>query len=215
MHSPNARTVTCTREIAHMLCVSRGKGQCPSSGAQSLQTNTGSQNTYPIFRPSNSQINRLKEENARLRKLVEKLQYQPNAEQTRIRNETLQTAASDRSNSIERRDEDLSHEQRVAKIPWTAARDQGTSSSFDTNASAESHGTQFHGPSSAMFDGEHAPQKKKKIGQSVVVDGSHKIQLLAEAAKQRMLLSKICRNVDQLTTTIRSIRARQLSFRKA
>ena len=80
----------------------------------------------------------------------------------------------------------MSSEQRVTKVPQTSDRGQNVSASTEINSSAESHGTQFHGPTSAMFDGEH-PLERRKVGSIAVANASQKAQLLAESARQRML----------------------------
>lgn len=51
---------------------------------------------------------------------------------------------------------------------------------------AESHGTQFHRPTSSMFDREQ-PVETEKAGPAAVTIASQKTQLLAESARQRML----------------------------
>lgn len=105
-------------------------------------------------------------------------------EQTQIRDQTQEVATSGPSTSSRSRGR-TSSEQPATKVPRRSNRDQNVWASAEINPSAESHGTQFHGPTSAMFDGEH-PLERKKVDSLAVTNTSQKTQLLAESARQRM-----------------------------
>jgi hypothetical protein len=127
-----------------------------------------------------------KEENVQLRKEVERLQSSSGTEQARIRDDAQLMARVGTSTSSRGRGGASSSGQRVNKSSQTSGRDHSLSASTRTNSSEVSHGTQFHGPTSVMFDGEHPPERRK-VGSIAVASVSQKTQLLGETARQRML----------------------------
>ncbi|TVY32562.1 Nitrogen assimilation transcription factor [Lachnellula subtilissima] len=139
-------------------------------------------------RPSNSRIITLKEENIRLRKELERLQSVPNFQEPRIRDEARQVVASSTlgplaSRSLERTS---SNEKQLTKVSQISDQGHSENASTEINSSLDSHGTQFHGPTSAMFDGKY-PLERKNVDSIAVVDTSQRAQLLAESARQRQL----------------------------
>ena len=64
--------------------------------------------------------------------------------------------------------------------------DRGHDVTSDSLDAAESNGLDFHGPTSAIFDGQHLVTRETASVNNV--DVSAKAQLFAEAAKQRRLL---------------------------
>ena len=170
------------------------------------------------LRPSNSKINHLKEENAKLRKLVEKLQPQSDVDRAPLCSESQPIEVLEISKSISSGG-DVVFGEKPDGAQGTA-RGQNISSSIssatEVKAIEDSQSIQFHGPSSAMFD-ENNPCKRRKMTSDVRVDASKKTQLLAEAAKQRMLPALLLRHcphiLRHLTNSSRSGQLELINFR--
>ena len=128
----------------------------------------------------------MEEDNARLRKLVTKLKSDLLVEQLRSQGTNSQ------SSSIDNKLPGLGSVKLLSNGCSMAATQQISSESSNLPTASEhpSRGphqaTQFHGPSSVIFD-EELPSKRLKIGSMAVGDSNAKPLLLAEAAKQRML----------------------------
>jgi hypothetical protein len=137
-------------------------------------------------RPSNSRINHLKEENARLSRLAEKMRPALGAGETSTQNEPPQVISLASPSPSLSHDESSLSEQRIDsplhQSTWTPTNP--TSTDVDI---AESQGTPFHGPPSALFDGGHQRKRQKPTTINAARDTPPETQLLAEATKQRKL----------------------------
>ncbi|KAH8888028.1 hypothetical protein GQ53DRAFT_725227 [Thozetella sp. PMI_491] len=138
-------------------------------------------------RPSNSRMKQLLEENSRLRKIAEDLTSSKGVKRKRAQNADHQIASASPSNQARNPSEpDLSQE-RITSAS-TALAPASTAPLSSEKISAESRSVQFHGPTSAMFDGQASHERRQPASRAIAMGGaSDKTQLLAEAARQRQL----------------------------
>ena len=138
-----------------------------------------------IKRPSNLRISSLEDENAKLRRSLATLKSSLRSEQLPTRVEPLQNAAlGDRSSHSGHR-ERISNRQTIDNVDQALPRNKSSlviSSQDHSTTTAQK--TRYHGPSSAMFDGEPSCQRRK-IDSGNMLDSNTRAHLLAEATKQR------------------------------
>jgi len=123
------------------------------------------------------------EENARLRKELENSQSGQAVGETNILDKSPRVITSI-SSTPSGSNGHASFEQPGAKVLRRSNRNYYGLAATEIITSAEAHGTQFHGPTSAMFDGEQ-PVEGNKVDSTEITIASQKTRLLAEAARQR------------------------------
>ncbi|KAK2612030.1 hypothetical protein QQS21_001995 [Conoideocrella luteorostrata] len=119
------------------------------------------------------------EENARLRQETEALRSAPRQRQRREEHIHVNTPSSMSP---------VSYGELLPEDPDTSAPlppDRGHDVASDSLVAAESNKIDFHGPTSAIFDGEQSVTRQETLANQA--DVSVKAQLLAEAARQRQL----------------------------
>ncbi|KAH8689158.1 putative nitrogen assimilation transcription factor nirA [Talaromyces proteolyticus] len=125
------------------------------------------------IRPTNTQIRRLEEENAQLRRSLARTRSQMNVERM--------PDTQDRQQSISVHEENNSvHQLRQMPVSRSAPdQDQACFSTGDREV-------QFHGPSSAMFD-ESNQQATESLTSGITADPLQRYQLLGACIKQRQM----------------------------
>lgn len=152
-------------------------------------------------------ICQLEEENARLRQETEALRSLPEQGQIREEQVYMDTPSSIGSVGSRRSSPEASR----TSTPLLLGRGHNITSN-DLDA-IETNKVDFHGPTSAIFDGQHPATREATVTSQV--DVFVKTQLLAEAAKQRRLLLRVFMTV-RIVTLIhpRSTRAHQFPLQQ-
>ena len=143
--------------------------------------------THFITRPSISRTNELQDEVARLSRVVKDLQSSLDDRQLRIQDVNQESIVQSDAVQIETSTKGSYEAQPMIEAGDTLVADPNILASSQTHSASGSHEPRYHGPTSAMFDGEPVAEKKTICSHSAI-NSSQKTQLLAEAAKQRMFL---------------------------